>query len=399
MAEGLRWRLAGDDAGQGTLFDADELLDRHFGTGEFKGIEFLHVNARRIINEVPAASRMPFRYTINAYRGCSHACSYCQSGETPILLGDGTTRRIADLREGDIVYGTLRVGNYRRYVRSEVLDHWSTVKQAWRVVLEDGTELVASGDHRFLTNRGWKHVSGAGAGRDWRPHLTVNNDLVGTGHFAEGPKDTADYRRGYLCGVVRGDATIGHYEYPGPRRTMRINCFGLALTDFEPLDRVHKYLTELGLTLGRRILSPARDKSQEVRSISTARIRDVAAIEEMMAWPMQPSTDWCRGFLAGIFDAEGSFGACIRICHSDPEILETTSRCFTRLGFSSTLEPPKPNGCRNVRLLGGLVEILRFFHTVGPAIDRKMDLEGRAIKNNARLRIVSVERLGFDIPM
>ena len=90
MAEGLRWRLAGDDAGQGTLFDADELLDRHFGTGEFKGIEFLHVNARRIINEVPASSRMPFRYTINAYRGCSHACTFCFARPTHAYLGLNT---------------------------------------------------------------------------------------------------------------------------------------------------------------------------------------------------------------------------------------------------------------------------------------------------------------------
>ena len=34
---------------------------------------------------------------------------------------------------------------------TEVLAHWSTVKPAYRVTLEDGTELVASGDHRFLT--------------------------------------------------------------------------------------------------------------------------------------------------------------------------------------------------------------------------------------------------------
>ena len=87
MADGLRWRLAGDYAGQGTLFDADELLDRHFGTGEFQGTEFLHVNARRVINEVPASSRMPFRYTINAYRGCTHACVFCFARPTHEYLG------------------------------------------------------------------------------------------------------------------------------------------------------------------------------------------------------------------------------------------------------------------------------------------------------------------------
>jgi DNA repair photolyase len=85
----LRWRLAEDDepGGQGALFDGDQLVDRHVGTGEFRGMEFLHVKARTIINEVPAASRMPFRHTINAYRGCSHACSYCFARPTHEYLG------------------------------------------------------------------------------------------------------------------------------------------------------------------------------------------------------------------------------------------------------------------------------------------------------------------------
>ncbi len=87
----LRWRLVDDEHSddQGALFDGDQLVDRHVGTGEFRGMEFLHVNARTIINEVPAASRMPFRYTINAYRGCSHACSYCFARPTHEYLGLG----------------------------------------------------------------------------------------------------------------------------------------------------------------------------------------------------------------------------------------------------------------------------------------------------------------------
>src|SRR5256885_17028822 len=29
---------------------------------------------------------IPFEQSINPYRGCEHACSYCTSGDTPILL-------------------------------------------------------------------------------------------------------------------------------------------------------------------------------------------------------------------------------------------------------------------------------------------------------------------------
>jgi DNA repair photolyase len=53
-------------------------------------VEYLHVRAKRIVNKVPEASRMPFRYTINAYRGCSHACTYCFARPTHAFLGMDT---------------------------------------------------------------------------------------------------------------------------------------------------------------------------------------------------------------------------------------------------------------------------------------------------------------------
>jgi DNA repair photolyase len=71
----LRWQVV-EDTAQQTLFDVPE---REIGTGEFRGLEFLHVRSRTIINTVPPRSPVPFRYTINAYRGCSHACVYCSS--------------------------------------------------------------------------------------------------------------------------------------------------------------------------------------------------------------------------------------------------------------------------------------------------------------------------------
>ena len=74
------------------LFPEGSLLERHVGTGEYRGMEFLHVNARTIVNAVPAASKMPFRYTINAYRGCSHACTYCFARPTHTYLGLGPAR-------------------------------------------------------------------------------------------------------------------------------------------------------------------------------------------------------------------------------------------------------------------------------------------------------------------
>jgi DNA repair photolyase len=83
----VRWTLADDSGPQGALFPEDDVVDRHVGRGEFAGLEFLHVNAKSIINEVPASSHVPFRWTVNAYRGCSHACQYCFARPTHDYLG------------------------------------------------------------------------------------------------------------------------------------------------------------------------------------------------------------------------------------------------------------------------------------------------------------------------
>ena len=51
---------------------------RHFDAPEALETRFYEVQAKSALNRVPERSRMPFRWTINPYRGCSHACVYCR---------------------------------------------------------------------------------------------------------------------------------------------------------------------------------------------------------------------------------------------------------------------------------------------------------------------------------
>jgi hypothetical protein len=106
--------------------------------------------ARKIVTRNNSPD-IPFRQSINPYRGCEHGCVYCVDGDTPILYADGRHRPIKDARAGDVIIGTERNGHYRRYVETRISDRWSTIKPAYRIRLADGTELVASGDHRFWT--------------------------------------------------------------------------------------------------------------------------------------------------------------------------------------------------------------------------------------------------------
>jgi len=375
---------------------------RTFDTPAFRGMTFFEVQARSIINRVPEASRLPFRWTINPYRGCSHSCVYCMWGETPILMADGRTKPLAEVRVGDAIYGTVRRGSYRRYVTTEVLAHWQTVKPAYRVTLEDGTELIASGDHRFLTGRGWKYVIGTECGGPLqRPHLTTNNKLMGVGAFAEPPKDSPDYRRGYLCGMIRGDATIGDYAYERESGGGgRICSFRLALADQEALDRTRDYLARDGVATSEFTFAEATEKRRRMMAIRTAARDQVRVIQWLIRWPRSPSTDWRKGFLAGMFDAEGSYGGSLRIPNTDRAIIGWTTSCLTSQGFGVVAEQRDlANGIIYLRLRGGLKEVLRFFHTTDPAITRKRTIDGVAIKSDAKLTVTSIEPLGLDLPM
>jgi DNA repair photolyase len=371
---------------------------RHFDAPEALDIRFYEVRAKSALNRVPERSQMPFRWTINPYRGCTHACVYCLRGDTPILLADGRTRPLAALREGDRIVGTERVGSYRRYVETDVRAHWSTIKPAYRVTLEDGTELVTSGDHRFLTNRGWKHVTGDGQGAGRRPHLTPANELLGTGGFAEPPRETADYRRGYLCGLVRGDGTLASRLYVrANERPWEHDFVRLALADTEALRRARRYLREADVETEEFVFQRAAGARREVSAVRTQRQAGIEAIRELIPWPTVAGDDWSKGFLAGIFDAEGSCGSeALRIANTDRRILDRTLSSLARFGFDAVEEVTShEHGLRYVRVRGGLRERLRFFHTTDPAITPKRTITGTALKSDARTRVVSVEPLGL----
>jgi DNA repair photolyase len=136
-------------------------------------------------------------------------------------------------------------------------------------------------------------------------------------------------------------------------------------------------------------------------AIRTSSAAHVAKIAGIVVWPDDPSTEWQRGFLAGIFDAEGSCsGHVLRISNAEEQILDRTMAALADFGFDAVLEDRGlPTGVKSIRMRGGIIEHLRFAHLVDPAIRRKWSLAGTAVKCKASLRVARIEELGLDLPM
>lgn len=85
----MRWQGQSIGETDASALPGLEMLDglvRTVRTPEFAGVTFHEVHAKSALNHVPGASAMPFAWTVNPYRGCSHACAYCFARNTHTYL-------------------------------------------------------------------------------------------------------------------------------------------------------------------------------------------------------------------------------------------------------------------------------------------------------------------------
>jgi DNA repair photolyase len=85
------------------------------GTTDSYAIE---IHAKSIINRVPGAAQVPFRWTINPYRGCGHACRYCFARKTHTYLDldsghDFNSKIIVKLNAGALLRQELSAAHWQ----------------------------------------------------------------------------------------------------------------------------------------------------------------------------------------------------------------------------------------------------------------------------------------------
>lgn len=92
---------------------------RSIRTPQFDGITFHEVLCKSAINKIPDGAMLPFSYTVNGYRGCSHACRYCFARPTHEYLEfdpgkDFDTEIVVKTNVADVLRRELHRSSWQR---------------------------------------------------------------------------------------------------------------------------------------------------------------------------------------------------------------------------------------------------------------------------------------------
>lgn len=113
---------------------------------------------------------------------------------------------------------------------------------------------------------------------------------MGIGSLGPSLAKSAEYRRGYLCGMIRGDAHVGSYSYPRPGRAVsEVHRFRLALTDLEAVHRSRDYLAAAGVPTREFQFLEGNARHRPMTAIRTSTREAVERVRDLIDWPTSPT--------------------------------------------------------------------------------------------------------------
>lgn len=379
-----------------------ELLGRLAASAKAQGVEVRLCNEDRLLATMPAQSNLcsgvcapPEDFQLEGRRipdsegcgcvlmvdpfslneACTFGCQYCLDPNTPVLFDDFIWRELGQVKVGDTLIGFDEhppLPRHRKYRRSTVEAVYRFNKPALRVVTTSG-DVIATADHLWLTGRSkkrWKKTD----------QLAAGDRLYGFPLVAFRPP-TIDYKMGYVSGMTAGDGTSNLSD------ESQI-YWRVALADPEPLERLASYLAEFGIDAPIRPFDSGSPLTKKVMQKVETRSR--ASVQKILGFESE-SFEFARGFLAGLFDAEGSHNRSLRIHQTRPNgLLEKAVRYAKILGLPLVVE----KSGRSARIRGGMRDKARFLSTINPSILRKVnDFFGRSVDFSPET-ILSIEEVG-----
>ena len=298
---------------------------------------------------------------------CNQHCPYCHTADTLILMSGFTWKPIHQIKTGDVVVG-YKFSNHRW--RTTLADVTSTFHRQANVVqmVTDKVTTYCTHDHKWLTTFHGKTSRAYKRTEDIKKENIrfISNPVLS-------PIIDSDYKEGWLNGVLRGDGCIRAY----PNNPNNKTYFRLAVKDHEILERFQAYTNHDLVEYD--FLSP------RIRAIQSQK-KAVFQYMQSLTKNFKSTISFAKGFLAGVFDAEGSYSqGLLRISNKDVQIISDIETSCKKLGFKTVIEPQLKgmhNGVHTIRINGGMIDHVRFFAVTTPSVQRKQKhLLGRTTHN------------------
>ena len=130
-------------------------------TPEFAGVTFHEVHSKSALNKVPGNSPMPFGWTINPYRGCTHGCVYCFARKTHTYLEfdsghDFDTQIVVKINIGSVLRKEVSAVRWRRehVAMGTNTDPYQRAEGRYRLMPEVIAALADSGTPFSILTKG-----------------------------------------------------------------------------------------------------------------------------------------------------------------------------------------------------------------------------------------------------
>jgi len=327
----------------------------------------------------------PIHIELGITSSCNLKCIFCIDGDSNILMADFTYKKIKNINEGEKILGfdelEPKYSNYKMVYPSVVNKVFKRNEKVIKIILEDDKSIIITEEHKILSKRGheksaWREARKFKVGQKIKifPYIPTKSCNI----------DSKDYKIGYLVGSVLGDGCLKHYHHFRKDRQVYNDLyrFRLAVKDSEMNNRVHRYLTEIGInTYIRGFDIHAKRDIEKFKPATFSNRKDTYySIKSLINsnYKRNNKYDYYCGFLSGIYDAEGNISKhnIIRIGNTDRRLIDEVIVALNNINIPYVLDYIKKDKCKNayvVRILSPKNKFnnLKFIQITNPAIKRK----------------------------
>ena len=305
---------------------------------------------------------------------CPCDCSYCVSGDTLITMSDLTKKKISDIKVGDTLLSVeeypSKSGYKRKMINTTVLKTTTPrlVDEIYKLTTDKGEVLNITGQHPILISRNkWVTIDSLYK----RKEREIYRTTLPT--FKE-KELSNDYKLGYLIGCWLGDGSFKFYKKSNKYNADTYAC-RFVVKDEEILGRMLEYMDLFNIYFYTSDFKISTKYNIITKAIMSRKKETFDSITNLVAtnFGKNDNSDYLLGFLAGIYDCEGSFSSNgnLRICNTDELINNEIVKGFEHLNIAFSRSERK--GKNKILSIFTLKEksINKFLENVLPACERK----------------------------